>query len=626
MCGIAGFVGNGRGDAPGVLDRMVACLQHRGPDARGAAHDREFAVHLGHARLSILDHGGGAQPMSTSDGRLQVVFNGEIYNHVELRAELEKAGHEFVSDHSDTEVLLYAYREWGTNFVTRLNGMWAFALFDRSERRLLLSRDRFGQKPLYYAEPRAGEIVFASELDALCVHPDVSGGLSLPSVQKYFAYGYVPAPHAIVEGVSKLPAGANLTLSIGGPRSRVHRYWRFELEPEGPLDARQREERDEGLREKFECAVRRRLVADVPVGVFLSGGIDSSAVAAVAARECGAVLETFSVGFDDPSFDESGFAARVAGELGTHHHTRRFTRTELEGLTLSLARDLDEPMADPSLLPTAMLSSVARKRVTVALGGDGADELFAGYDPFRALALARGYARVVPRPVHRAIRWLAARLPVAHHNMSFGFRLNRTLAGLSHPEPLWNARWMGPLSPREIAELTGSPVDVETLYSEAIDAYEHCRHPSPIAHSLQFYTELYLQNDILAKVDRASMRCGLEVRSPFLDIDLVDFTRRLPLEEKFAGGQTKRILKRAFAPWLPREILLRPKKGFGIPIGAWFRDDALSFESAPAALPHGDAMLEARRAEHRAGRDDHRLYLYADWLLRAWADGRADID
>ncbi|MCP4036852.1 MAG: asparagine synthase, partial [bacterium] len=336
--------------------------------------------------------------------------------------------------------------------------------------------------------------------------------------------------------------------------------------------------------------------------------------------------DTFSIGFHDPSFDESRPAAPAAPHFGTRHHCTTFARDDLRGLALEVARRLDEPMADPSLLPTHLLSRVARERVTVALGGDGADELFAGYDPFRALALARMYARIVPRPVHRALRLLAARLPVAHHNMSLGFRLNRTLAGLGGPERLWNATWMAPLAPAEIAELVGEPVDEEAIFSEAIEAYDHAVDASPISHTLQFFTELYLQNGILAKVDRASMWCGLEVRSPFLDIELVDFVRRLPHAQKFHRGQTKRILKRALAPWLPDEIRLRAKKGFGIPIGTWFRDDALAFDFADCALPGSAAFLDARRREHRRGVADHRLYLYAHWLLAAWSGARSQGD
>ena len=279
-------------------------------------------------------------------------------------------------------------------------------------------------------------------------------------------------------------------------------------------------------------SIRIRLRADVPVGVFLSGGIDSSAIAALAAESTpSGELPTFSIGFDDPSFDESGYAQRAADWIGTRHSCTKFSQEHLTGLAKGVAERLDEPMSDPSLLPTYLLCQVAREQAKVALGGDGADELFAGYDPFRALGLARAYASIVPRPVHRAIRLLATRLPVAHHNMSFGFRLNRTLAGLSHPQKLWNPVWMGPLDVKEIAELLDAPVSEEELYSEAIEIWEESKGGTLIDQTLQFFTQVYLQNDILTKVDRASMLHGLEVRSPFLDCELVEFIRQQTGEE-----------------------------------------------------------------------------------------------
>ncbi len=619
MCGFAGFVGSGD---QGDLRRMVSALEHRGPDAEGTSCDEALRVYLGHRRLSIVDLAGGRQPMWSADDQLGVVFNGEIYNHGELRAELEKLGHCLRSDHSDTEVLLYAYREWGSGFVERLNGMWAFALFDRRRRRLLLSRDRFGQKPLYYAQgtgPNGGDLAFASELTALTRHSRVETRLSTRAIQKYFAHGYVPAPESIYEGIRKLPAGANLTWDIGRSRSRVERYWDFRLEPAEPADARREAQLDEELRQHLSRAVSRRMVADVPVGVFLSGGIDSSAITALATRDGAAGdLQTFSIGFDDTSFDESASAQRAAEWIGTRHHCTRFSRDDLQALAPEIAERLDEPMADPSLLPTHLLCRVAAEQVKVALGGDGADELFAGYDPFRALGLARAYAAVVPQPVHRAIRMLAARFPVAHRNMSLGFRLNRTLAGLSHARKLWNPVWMGPLAPEEVAELLEEPVCEEDLYSEAIEAWEACAGGCLVSQTLQFYTQLYLQNDILTKVDRASMLHGLEVRSPFLDRDLVEFIRRLPQSQKIHHGRTKVILKRALGPVLPHEIRHRAKKGFGIPIGAWFRDGDLEFGPRDRRLQLLAAFLEGRLAQHRSGRADHRLYLFSHWLLQRW--------
>jgi asparagine synthase (glutamine-hydrolysing) len=610
MCGIAGFAGHG---SPADLQRMTDALAHRGPDAEGSWSDPERPVHLGHRRLAVVDPATGAQPMWTEDGEIGVVFNGEIYEHAALRRELEARGHRFCSHHADTEVLLHGYREWGTGLVQRLNGMWAFALYDRPRRRLWLSRDRFGQKPLYWARtPRA--FVFGSELSAVLRHPEVPGGLCPTALRKYFAYGYVPAPRAVHRGVHKLPAGCSLSLELPDGEPRVTRYWDFRLEPE--LRPRPEAWLDE-LRERLERAVARRLVADVPVGVFLSGGVDSSTLAFLAARHCKpGELRTFSIGFEDASFDESRPAARVAEALGARHRCTLFSADRARRSAASLAARLDEPVADPSLLPTELLCGAARREVTVALGGDGADELFAGYDPFRALRLAALYTRWVPRPLHLAVRLLAARLPTSHRNMSTGFRLGRALAGLSHPPRLWNPVWMAPLGPAELAELLGEPVSPDELFAEAIDAWNASAHLSSVDRTLQFFTRLYLQEDILPKVDRASMLHGLEVRSPYLDIELVDLVRRMPAGLKLRDGRTKWILKRAAASWLPAEVLRRAKKGFGVPVGSWLQQGLAPFDAAA-----GSSFHRRRLEEHRAGRADHRLYLYAQWLLDTYRAG-----
>jgi asparagine synthase (glutamine-hydrolysing) len=392
MCGIAGFAG--RGD-DAALRRMVAALAHRGPDAEGLWSDPEAPVHLGHRRLAVVDLETGSQPMWTADAALGVVFNGEIYNHRELRAALEARGHVFRSDHSDTEVLLHGYREWGEDLAPRLNGMWAFAVYDRRRRRLFLSRDRFGQKPLYWSHA-GGTFAFASELSALVQHASPCPGISETGLRKYFAYGYIPAPHSIRRGVQKLPAGCNLSLDLPDAEPRVTRYWNFTLEPEAPANAEGEEAWAEQLRERLERAVARRLMADVPLGVFLSGGIDSSSVAVAAARHRKpGELRTLSIGFEEASFDESAAAERVARLVGSRHRRTLFSAERAQQAWSEIAMRLDEPLADPSLLPTFVLCGAARRDVTVALGGDGADELFAGYDPFRALRLADLYARVV---------------------------------------------------------------------------------------------------------------------------------------------------------------------------------------------------------------------------------------
>ena len=611
MCGIAGFSGTGTRED---LRRMNAAQVSRGPDAEGVYHDPKEAVFLGHQRLSILDIAGGTQPMWTAEGALGIVFNGEIYNHAELRGELRALGAVFVTDHSDTEVLLHAYRCWGDAFVERLNGMWAFVIYDRTRRRLFASRDRFGKKPFYYTSTPA-LFAFASELTALAEHPLVSRMPSRTALKKYFAYGYIPAPHAYLEGVFKLPGGCSLEYDLERRVLKTWRYWQFRLEPCASLAADPQAAWGEQLRELLATAVRRRLVADVPIGTFLSGGIDSSAVSLLAARELGVGrLRTFSIGFDDASFDESAYAQRVAGLIGSVHHHRVFSEAAARAAVPAVVARLDEPMGDSSLLPMWFLCKHARQEVTVALGGDGADELFAGYDPFIALRWAELYQRCVPRPVHRAIALLAGRLPVSHANMSLDFRIKRTLRGLDQRPALWCPVWMAPLAPDEVADLMHEPVDAEGLYSEAIEAWEQCDPPDLASHVLEFYTRFYLQDDILTKVDRASLAHSLEVRAPFLDIDLVDFVRKLPVEWKLRGGRTKALLKAALAPLLPRDILHRPKKGFGVPIGGWFRSGALPM---PQRLPDGlDVRVLQHKAEaHQAGKADERAFLWNAHLL-----------
>ncbi|MBW2269601.1 MAG: asparagine synthase (glutamine-hydrolyzing) [Deltaproteobacteria bacterium] len=610
MCGIAGFAGAGeRAD----LERMAGMLAHRGPDSEAFWSEPDGSVQLAHRRLAVVDLADGSQPMWTSDERLGVVFNGEIYNHAELREELEGLGHRFTTGHSDTEVLLHAYRQWGDSLVGRLEGMWAFAFYDRPARRIFLSRDRFGEKPLYWTRA-PGLFAFASEATALLAHSEVSTGIDPAAVRKYFAYGYVPAPHSIYSGVHKLPAGHNLSVTLPGGEPQLKTYWEFVLEPEaappgGPPAW------EEELRERLLCSVARRLEADVPVGIFLSGGIDSAGITAAAALQAEpGSLHTFSVGFDEPSFDESAAARRVARLFGAEHHPYLFTAEHAARVWPVLATKLDEPLGDASLLPTYVLCAAARRRVTVALGGDGADELFAGYDPFRALRWAEAYARCVPRPVHRALCLLAAKFPVSHSNLSLGFKVKRALAGLDGAPSLWNPLWLAPLAPHEVAELLEEPVTPEELYSEAIDAWDSAAGLSIVDRTLQFYTRTYLQNDILTKVDRASMLRGLEVRSPYLDGQIVDLVRRLPASVKLRGGETKWLLKRALEPWLPADVRLRPKKGFGVPVGRWLQQGR-----APMNAPPGGAFQARRLAEHRAGRADHRLYLYADWALTRFA-------
>src|SRR5688572_2961170 len=625
MCGIAGFVGRGDVD---TLRRMTEAIRHRGPDAEGHWPEPERGVHLGFRRLSIVDIEGGSQPMWSQcakcgdTGSIGVTFNGEIYNHVELRTQLAALGHEFQSDHSDTEVLIHAYREWGDAFVERLNGMWAFVIYDRARGRLFGARDRFGKKPFYYFFER-GTFGWASGLPALAQHPDCPRNLDPLSLQKYFAYCYIPAPRSIYERVSKLPAGGSFVFELArGNESaappRISRWWSFSIEPDEGLAANL-PELEEQLRNALERATRRRLMADVPLGIFLSGGIDSSAIAALAARHVpSGKLNTFSIGFEEASFDESAYAKRVAEHIGTHHRHETLDLEKAVELLPKLVVRLDEPVGDGSLLPTFLLSRFTRQHVTVALGGDGGDELFAGYDPFRALQAAERYTRWVPRPIHTGIKLLAGMLPVSHQNISFDFKVKRFLRGTSYSPALWNAVWMSALEPREIGELTQAPCNPEEVYSESIEAWDRAPKSNLVDRALQWWTELYLQDGILAKVDRASMLCSLEARSPFLDLEVVDLARRIPAHLKLRNGETKWILKRALRGLIPDDIIDRPKKGFGMPIGRWLREKRLvvDVEKTPAGLDR--AFVARKQAAHAVGKADERLYLWSQWVLNEW--------
>lgn len=621
MCGICGFAGQGGLDD---LQRMADAMRHRGPDAEGLWHDPGEAVYLGHRRLSIIDLEGGAQPMWTADGALGVIFNGEVYNHLELRAELKGAGHRFLTDHADTEVLLHGYRQWGRDLPLRLNGMWAFAIYDRKKREIFFSRDRFGKKPFYYFRQN-GAFAFASELSALVRHGQMQARMDPKSLKKYFAYGYIPSPSSIYRGIFKLPGGHNLILKLAGLEIGLQKYWEFVLEPFEEIPPHPEEAWGEEIRALLSRAVKRRLVADVPLGVFLSGGIDSSSVGALAVAAAGGDrVKSFSIGFEEASFDESAYARRAAAFLDTEHTQEVLSLEGSRDLLPLITRKLDEPMGDSSLLPTYLLCRTTRKQVTVALGGDGADELFAGYDPFRALRWAQIYERLIPRPVHAAIRLAAARLPTSHLNLSLDFKIKRALRGLSYPRFLWNPVWLGPLEPTELEELFGEPTDLEEIYEEAIRAWEACRQSDPVDKTLQFYINLYLQDDILVKVDRASMMNSLEVRSPYLDIDLVDFVRRIPSAYKFRRGQTKYLLKKSLEPVLPRDILHRPKKGFGVPIGPWIRNGYLGFDEFSANGILNPQFISQRLTQHRQGISDQRAFLWNAWLLSAWS-GKARL-
>jgi asparagine synthase (glutamine-hydrolysing) len=619
MCGICGMVGPDPIDRE-ALARMTRVLRHRGPDDEGffvEEYNDGVAVGLGFRRLSIIDLETGNQPISNEDGSIQLVFNGEIYNFRELRRGLEARGHRFATN-ADTEVIVHLYEDEGTQCIERLNGMFAFALWDASRRQLVLARDRFGKKPLYYAR-LGSSLLFGSELKSLVEHPRCPRELDFESLSRYLALEYVPTPRSILQGVEKLPGGHLLRWHEG--RTSLERYWDlpFSADPEPKAE----DEYVEQFRGLFRDAVRRRLISDVPLGAFLSGGIDSSSVVAMMVEAMPPkAVKTFSIGFDDPSFDESDHARRVAAHFGTDHHEDVFTPKAMLDLLPSVADFLDEPFADASILPTYLLSRFTREAVTVALGGDGGDELLAGYPTFPANQLARFYP--IPRLLHeRLVVPLADRLPSRTKNFSFDFKVKRFLRGASSPAELRHPVWLGSFTTEEQeAVLERAPGD---SYEEQRRAYAEAPTTNKVERLIYLYARTYLQDDILVKVDRASMACSLEVRAPFLDVELVEFLGRVPSDLKLRRFDTKVLLKRAMKDRLPAGIATRSKKGFGVPIAEWFKGELreplraeLSADRLQAQGIFEPSEVERLITEHLSGRRDHRKQLWTLFVFQLW--------
>jgi asparagine synthase (glutamine-hydrolysing) len=628
MCGICGIVERSGPVDREVLQRMTAAIHHRGPDDEGfyvAPEEAQIAVGLGFRRLSIIDLVTGNQPISNEDRTVHVVFNGEIYNYRDLRSRLQSQGHRFATG-SDTEVIVHLYEELGWRCVERLNGMFAIALWDSDRGELVLARDRFGKKPLYYAD-LSGSLLFGSELKSLVEHPRCPRELDVDALSRYLALEYVPTPYSIFAGVRKLPGGHVLRWRDG--RVSIEQFWDLELHPDEPPGPD--EQYVDEFRELFRAAVRRRLISDVPLGAFLSGGIDSSSVVAMMVDELPAgAVKTFSVGFAEPSFDESTHARRVAAQFGTDHHEEVFTAGVMLDTLSTVVDWLDEPFGDASILPTYLLSRFTREHVTVALGGDGSDELLAGYPTFPADRLARFYR--VPRPLHEnVIAPLADRLPVSIDNFSFDFKLKRFLRAAASREDVRHPVWLGSFTPAEQAALlTAAPGDPLAEQRRVLSAASGDR----LEKLIYLYAKTYLQDDILVKVDRASMACSLEVRAPFLDVELVEFLSRVPSRLKLHRLDTKHLLKLAMGDVLPTGIAGRAKKGFGIPVAAWFKGelrDALQDELSPERIRRQGLFepVEVDRlvSEHLSGRRDHRkslwtLFVFQLWHRR-WLDGRA---
>ncbi|MGB2643045.1 MAG: asparagine synthase (glutamine-hydrolyzing) [Candidatus Acidiferrum sp.] len=561
MCGIAGFTHKNWAPEPERIERATAALAHRGPDQRGVL--RSSVLSMGAARLKIIDLQGGDQPIATDDGETAIVFNGEIYNHLELHAELERRGHRFHS-HSDTETVLHAFVEWDTECFSRLRGMFAIAIWNKSSRRLVLARDRMGIKPLYIAR-RGEDLFFGSELKTIFVHPEFERRLSLAGLDCYLSLNYVPCPWTLVEGIEKLPPGQWLEWRDG--KERIESFWKL---PAGPIRERGIDSACEELDGLLKESVREHLLSDVPLGLWLSGGVDSSTVLHYAATNSSRSIKTLSISFLGRSFDETEYIRAAAKQYGTDHQEFDLNAdADLRGAIEEFAYYSDEPSSDAGALPVWFLSKMSRTQVTVALSGEGADELFGGYLTYRANQLARPMRRI-PRWALRGALSLAQRWPVSDDKISREYMVKRFLEGsLLSPERA-HMYWNGTFSDAEVKSLSiaSLPDSFQGVVDQLRDSPAAADGVSPY---LWWDQKYFLPDDILNKVDRMSMAHSLEVRPPFLDHRIVEFAASLPARLKIEGSRQKIVLKELMKKRLPEKILRRKKMGFDIPAHEWMR-------------------------------------------------------
>ncbi|MCG8605138.1 asparagine synthase (glutamine-hydrolyzing) [bacterium] len=622
MCGICGvtFSDQASSVSRNSLKRMTDAIRHRGPDDEGWVLKGNCG--LGMRRLSIIDLAGGYQPIANEDGSVWIVFNGEIYNHIELREELIKKGHTFRTL-SDTEAILHAYEEYGEDCPKKLNGMFAFAIWDQNKRMLFLARDRLGIKPLYYYHD-AKQFVFGSELKSILQVDSVPREIDPIALDVYLTVEYIPAPYTIFKSIAKLLPGHYLILKDG--KAKIGKYWQLDFQEYDHSKG----EIIEQLLSLLQDAVRVRLMSDVPLGALLSGGIDSSAIVALMSRVMDRPVQTFSIGFKEATYNESQHARTIAEHFKTEHHESVIEANALD-LTERLVGHLDEPFGDFSIFPTYLVSKMAREQVTVALSGDGGDELFAGYDTYVANRIGKAYGRFPKVIRHTFLENLLDRVPPTEKKKGLINRAKRFVEGMRLPEDLQHTRWMIFLQEAEKAELYSA--DLQTALT-GHDSYGFIRRyfgetrtSDELNRQLYVDIKTYLVDDILVKVDRMSMATSLETRVPFLDHRLVEFTATIPGRHKLKGKSTKHILKQSLKNILPSEILQRGKEGFSIPIKNWLKDDL-----KPIMLDILDPSVVRRQGffdpefvqrltnEHLTDVENHSHRLWAMMVFGIWQD------
>lgn len=618
MCGITGFISNQReaaGPRTERLVRMCESIRYRGPDDQGLYVDDVAA--LGMRRLAIIDVDSGQQPITTDDGVLTIVFNGEIYNFRDVRNELEKLGHRFATM-SDTEVVLHAFQEFGEECVKKLRGMFAFVVWNGRDRELFAARDRVGKKPFFYAHTSSGDFIFGSELKTLLTNGGIRRKVDLEALDAYLSFGYVPEEFCILQGVSKLRPGHFVWFRQN--EVRVSPYWDFDLEPDG--SSLSEDDWAAEVRAKIKEAVEIRLISERPLGAFLSGGVDSSTIVAMMSSLSDKPVKTFSIGFREDSFDELRYARQTAERFHTDHHEFIVT-PDLFSVTDEIVWHFDEPFADQSSLPTFMLSKMAAEHVTVVLTGDGGDELFAGYTRY-LVDRARARFDAVPGVVRAGLmRPLSGALPngALGKNFLYNVSLDPIDRYIDSVSTFNRPRKAKLYSPEFTQSVNGRSYAAERLYRQYGDEYARDR----LSRLLYLDSKTYLPSDILTKVDRMTMANSLEARVPLLDHELIELVGKMPPSLKMRGGETKYILKKAMEGIVPKEILYREKQGFGVPVGQWINDqlrpeingDLLSSRFVDRGL-FDAGYVAALIDEHSVGRRDHSDRLWTLWMLELW--------
>lgn len=625
MCGIAGYFGSGDSQ---ILKKMSDAISYRGPDDEGFYVEKNLG--LAHRRLAIIDLSpSGHQPMSNEDGNIQIIFNGEIYNFEELKKGLLKK-HLF-KGYSDTEVIVHLFEEIGPKAFSKLEGMFAIALYDKKEGKLFLARDRMGKKPLYYGIFN-NTLLFGSEPKSLMAHPAFVKELDMLSLNKYFQYEYVPTPHTMFKGMFKLEPGHYATYD--GTSISKTKFW------DVPIVSKKENISIEDALVRFDSllytAVKKRLMSDVPLGIFLSGGIDSSTVAyyaqKIATESNTKPIETFSIGFSEDSFDESKYAKKVSEHLNTNHHEKILSAKDSLILIPTIADFLDEPIADASIIPTFLLSRFTRESVTVSLGGDGGDELLSGYDTFIAHKLCSLYEKIPLILRKNILEKILLSMPSSFKNMSFDFKIKKFINGFYGDKKYRNQRWLGAFTDVDRKKLFNTAVTKEI---EGVNVFEDIdRYIENIGKDVSYddqlmyeYLRTYMMDDILVKVDRASMYNSLEVRAPFLDTQLIEFLVSLPKEFKLRGFTTKYLLKRLMKDKLPREIVYRKKKGFGIPLAKWLREELrplvlelLSKDKLQKQGLFNPEYVHILIEEHFSKKADNRKQIWTLLVFQMWYD------